>query len=1008
MRFLIQIAMLTCPFLLLGQTAHTEWYTVANGLPSTEVTNVYNDSNGLLWISCQNGWISSFDGQQFTSYSPSTTGIYFRYYNFHDTDSGLWAYAPTHGVALFRDEVWHPIANPYNIQAYVPYSDAIIGINGKGDVYKCIDTTWHYWTSLKIPDHLINGKELYWHANHDHSSFVLIINNQPNKYCFLVTDWENGTLTPIETNSRSLTPLDDHSGILTTDAQKLVKMEWDDEGQIISSKILISNSALNVIDNNPLIIPEYNQGEVKFYEMSLTGKKSFVFKIESSYTISKMTIDDHGRYWMATQGGLLKVDTGKLSLFEDNEGMVSGLHVIIEDNDGRIWFGGYNDGFSFLEDSVLKKLHYEKIKVLPGSFLDIDGKCLIWMEFKGLSSLSIEGLDHSIYDEPMRDGHPLRGYFLKEISDGRLALGTMKYGLMITSLPLEKNSPRTFVHKEKGLLLDNVLCISEDKSGRLWVGRSSQGLAVYDPALDTANTWLITQEEPASFGAMSMESDYKGNLWLGTNKGLFFLKDPHKLEILSESVFDKAVKVETSPMGSSLVTFLKHHEKFLFFGNLHGHGYVDLESFYENPSHPRIRFENTTSRSLGGASEQNAVLIDSKDRLWIGKDRGALCIDWRDWTKDHASIELELRRIMCGDSLIPSKDMNSIQLPKNHRNISIQVGHQFNGKIEDRVSYVYALIYNDDTTRWKSVNNKTISLLDLKPGEHQVLMKAVVDNQIKDQKSLHVSVPYRIGEHPLFLWMIFGIGVLFLVSIGYLTWRNRMTEIRSIKAKSRLQAQLDLMKTQLITSSLNPHFINNSLHWLQSQLLENPKAVQVAGRLSENIRTIFQYTRTGINHHSLTSELKLVENYLLIQKARYGEEIDYHLPDHQDWSEWSGVHIPIMQIQIHVENAIEHGLRNKSHAGNVWVKIQSKFDHIQIQIEDDGVGRENARAMGSSGTQQGTKMLRELHELLNKHNHNKIKSFYIDHPFTDSLGNEFGTRVEIQLPKLFKYDFSNS
>ena len=185
---------------------------------------------------------------------------------------------------------------------------------------------------------------------------------------------------------------------------------------------------------------------------------------------------------------------------------------------------------------------------------------------------------------------------------------------------------------------------------------------------------------------------------------------------------------------------------------------------------------------------------------------------------------------------------------------------------------------------------------------------------------------------------------------------------------------------------------------------KDKEAVQVIDRISENIRMVFSKSRHGKPYHTLSDELHLVHNYLYVQKVRYGDLLNCQVPSIRNLSHLNSLSIPIMQIQIHVENAIEHGIRNRLSAGWVEVSIEDEGDYVHIQIIDDGVGREKAREMGSGGTQQGVSMLSNLHKIYNQKNENKIEFWYFDLPFVDKkTGEEYGTVAHIRIPKDYHY-----
>jgi sensor histidine kinase YesM len=213
------------------------------------------------------------------------------------------------------------------------------------------------------------------------------------------------------------------------------------------------------------------------------------------------------------------------------------------------------------------------------------------------------------------------------------------------------------------------------------------------------------------------------------------------------------------------------------------------------------------------------------------------------------------------------------------------------------------------------------------------------------------------------------------------------------------------LKVQSIVNQLNPHFINNAMNWIQVKVEKDADSVAVLSKLSDNISTIFKNSRNNKSYHSLQDELKLVENYLFIQQKRFGAHLKYEIKLNATPKEIADTNIPLMMIQIHVENAIEHGIRNTSKGeGLVKISIENQNEYILIKIEDDGVGRAQAKIIGSKGTQQGTKMIEELIDIYNQNNTNKIIQTYTDLPYIDMSKKPYGTIVSIQLPKDYNYE----
>jgi LytS/YehU family sensor histidine kinase len=97
----------------------------------------------------------------------------------------------------------------------------------------------------------------------------------------------------------------------------------------------------------------------------------------------------------------------------------------------------------------------------------------------------------------------------------------------------------------------------------------------------------------------------------------------------------------------------------------------------------------------------------------------------------------------------------------------------------------------------------------------------------------------------------------------------------------------------------------------------------------------------------LEQELEVLTLYLDIEKMRFNDGFHYWINIEGD-VDTEGVKIPPMLIQPYVENAIWHGLMHKESEGNVTISIAQKTDNLlEINVLDDGVGREKAMALKS-------------------------------------------------------------
>ena len=83
-------------------------------------------------------------------------------------------------------------------------------------------------------------------------------------------------------------------------------------------------------------------------------------------------------------------------------------------------------------------------------------------------------------------------------------------------------------------------------------------------------------------------------------------------------------------------------------------------------------------------------------------------------------------------------------------------------------------------------------------------------------------------------------------------------------------------------------------------------------------------------------EMEVVDNYLFIQKYRFGDKIEirHNIPD-----EVLNFYMPSFIIQPVIENSIVHGLEEQIEKGILWINIQlCNNKYLQFNLTDNGKG----------------------------------------------------------------------
>jgi two-component system LytT family sensor kinase len=159
----------------------------------------------------------------------------------------------------------------------------------------------------------------------------------------------------------------------------------------------------------------------------------------------------------------------------------------------------------------------------------------------------------------------------------------------------------------------------------------------------------------------------------------------------------------------------------------------------------------------------------------------------------------------------------------------------------------------------------------------------------------------------------------------------------------RLSAELSFLKSQI-----NPHFLFNSLNSIYSLAYQKsdttPEAIL---KLSEIMR--YMLYECNDNKVELTKELQYLQNYIDLQKIRFGNKafIDFEVT-----GEVTNQHIVPLLLISFIENAFKHGIANDALApiklkinledGHLYFFIQNK-KHTHNRDSSGGIGLANVR-----------------------------------------------------------------
>ena len=230
--------------------------------------------------------------------------------------------------------------------------------------------------------------------------------------------------------------------------------------------------------------------------------------------------------------------------------------------------------------------------------------------------------------------------------------------------------------------------------------------------------------------------------------------------------------------------------------------------------------------------------------------------------------------------------------------------------------------------------------------------------------------------------------------------QKERTEKLTIKMENKFaQLRLDALRSQM-----NPHFIFNALNSIKSYLIENnqEKAIYYLGRFSKLIRGILESSRKDLV--TLEEEMNIIKMYVEIESDRFKNNIEYMVHIDKELSV-DHILIPSLLLQPFVENAIWHGLTTRKGKKRLEIGVQQSesADHLQITIEDNGIGRQASQLRNYQNPLKsqslGLSIIQDRLDFFSKRYKGNF-NFIVYDLKDDKSAMAMGTKVVLNLPKL--------
>jgi sensor histidine kinase YesM len=193
-------------------------------------------------------------------------------------------------------------------------------------------------------------------------------------------------------------------------------------------------------------------------------------------------------------------------------------------------------------------------------------------------------------------------------------------------------------------------------------------------------------------------------------------------------------------------------------------------------------------------------------------------------------------------------------------------------------------------------------------------------------------------------WFSFRIAVLMtfasgLIMTAFATLQSRLSSVkeeleRREVAEERARKVAAEARFASLQSRVHPHFLFNTLNSISALVREDPaQAERTIERLAALLRFSLDSEVAGVV--TLREELRIVRDYLEIEKVRFGDRLRYRIEVDSSADEHS---VPALSVQTLVENSVKYAVGARREGAEIVVRANVRDGRLRIEVSDDGPG----------------------------------------------------------------------
>lgn len=699
-------------------------YSIDDGLPQSQINDVFQDHTGILWVATNGGGVSRFDGQKFQNLG-SKDGLNNNRVQavFEDSKQNIWI-GTTKGL------------NKYSNNKLINFQDSILG---KLAIYRIHEhSNGELWFGTSDGIMIYDGKKITPFSLNDSIGHYQVWSIVQDK---LGNTWI-GTIL---------------NGVFCYDGKTIVHFGVKDglsEPKV--RDILINDDKVWVTTYRGINVYDLSKnytGKHKFDTLKVNGK----YFLEGTYRLYK---DASGVIWAGTASGVSQITYGKSKSISKVNGLSNGMVCgITQDKEGNMWFGSFGGGLNKYRNDLFVNIN-ENHGLANNTVMSFykDSKDNMWI---GTWGGGVSKMDYDAWKKRdtiifqnfsmQKDGLPFNNIWaICEDKKGNIWFGTSAQGVSVYNGKTFKN-----YHIKDGLHGSHIQAMLVDKKGNVWIAHEN-GLDKFD-----GKTFSFYGSEQGIFteGVNAIFEDNLGYLWFGSpnkivkydgktfssltrpegfpkirniardNYGYMWFSTDAGACVYNGKIFRNIS--ENDGLSSNMVYYIHpDNEGALWLGTNNGIDRLDLSQLV-NQKEIVLKHYGKEDGFIGLECNQNAFYQDNDGKLWIGTIGGITIYDSKQEKTNKIEAQTRINGIRLflekvnfakySDSIKDGLPQN-LRLPYDKNHITFDfVGISYTNPF--KVKYQF-MLENFDAD-WLPVGKETSTTYsNLPPGKYTFMLKA--------------------------------------------------------------------------------------------------------------------------------------------------------------------------------------------------------------------------------------------------------------------------------------------